>query len=1214
STRPMYRSELRRHEASATHIANAQRIQTALSMDNALPVEPASPPQMLSSDPPDISSSSPLVPPETLAGPALPVDPRGSIYDDFFDVSTVHQSAGSSLEYMTPEALRQEAKEFGEAFWQNDDSDDFELKDSHGFGATASTSPAVSVSEAYLEEEYEGTSSDGELPDQTTVDEVLPDSRAEFYPWESKQKCVGSVLTAFPRSVFSESELSAMRWAALNCGATDVPTAEQIKNTREKIVDFCGAPARMLTGAFGNTFTVLDIATILAHEWANPLVRRHVATLSEDADGGMDRRSQAAKWRKEVDPLLGGAMVRFGGKDYYVEEPALACLSQGHTESVTVVLPLRWFTRDKKPWAEARILRVHPSQNEFLVDAREPHNLEIPVSSFVLSYPELAATHSSLGYPNPERIQGIVYAGNWTQDEIMVSDMNLQAPNPLRTTARGRQVLSLPLSFYCDDTSGNVSKKWNKHNSILFTLAGLAPEQVHLLYNIHFLATSNTAPPLEMYEAVVNMLKEIRDAGGIEAYDCELEEVVLLMPWVFDFDADNPMASEFSCHVGMSGKCMCRVCVLRGGKESDDVSKEKERIASFVAPAPARSKADIRLALNTQLEEALRGAPSNMTSLVTDTGVKDKYFQYFADQLSDACARLKELQQKKPELKGASFLINELKRIRSEMPEDIFSPVLRLEEFDPALDSPVEILHVVLLGFVKYFWRDAVSRQSDRGKEILIGRINSFDVGGLNVARGRGSTLVFYAGSLTGRDFRLVIQMAPSILPGLVPDVVYNAWLSLCRLCPLLFQHKIPNVSAYVLRLQDAIDNFLAATALWNTQWFNKPKFHVLLHAPLHIKRLGPAPLMSTEGYESFNHVIRCRSVHSPRHAPSHDIARSFSWMHAVRHLLSGGYFRDAFGGWRQAGSKVIDLVNTDETLAKFMGMEQVLQPSDAGSFRVARNCESVSRQAVQALCAPQKLTARDISSARLYTCSKAILANEDVVKPNGFVVGRWNDAVGSQTPLQAAKVTAILCDEQQRRVLGFILQPFEIGEAVTPYRYPSLTRRQNCTHSLWSSFKECLAAVSVFHNCKRNNCITTRTRPVVRERQRTRLLEWEVKHEKNPDDLVLNLAQLRSASLLQELQPPALQPALPRNVLVDRAVANRRRILAEGEAAVLLTSEPAIELAQAVGKKRARRKAGNSVARTPKQSRITPAATGSPNTPAHAIDPGIAPGLLASM
>ncbi|KAL1714991.1 hypothetical protein EV715DRAFT_208510 [Schizophyllum commune] len=1167
----MYLSEAIRHEKKDTHVLIARRMEAALSLDNVSPAEPASPPQIMSSDPPEILSSSPIASPAALAGPALANDPPETIYDDF-------SMAWSSAQIGDPAPPDETAADASSSMDMWYPADSAQETDADVREETEDGSEALLDAREYSDESDGGSWEDEEVPDETTEDEVLPDSSGQYFPWGSKQKCTTSVLTAFPRSVFSEKELSAMRWAAMGCGATDVPTAKQIAYSRKQIIDVCGASAKRMTGAFGNTFTVLDLATILAHEWANPLVRPHVATLPEDGNGGMDRRSQASKWRKEVDPLLGGPMVRFGGKDYYVEEPALAFV--GHESFASPVLPLRFFTREGKPWAEARRLRVHPTQNEFLIDVRLPSNLEIPLASFALPYPEFALAHATLGYPNPEQIHGMVTAGaQWELDALVIEDCNLQSPNPYRAKAQGRQILSVPISCYCDDTSGNVSKKWNKHNSILFTLSGLAPEYIHLLYNIHFLATSNTAPPLEMFEAVVKQIQEIRQAGGVEAYDCKLEEEVLLMPWAMDFDGDNPMSSEFSCHVGLSGKCMCRLCMVEAPKESENRDEEQERVRKLLSTAAPRSKADIRLALNRQLDEVLRGAPSNMSTIATETGVKDKYFQHFADELASACARIKEKRQEDPAYQGTQYLIDEMKRLRSEMPEDIFSPVLRLDEFDPATDTPVEILHVVLLGFVKYFWRDAVSRQSDRGKEILIARINSFDTNGLNVARGRGATLVYYAGSLTGRDFRLVVQMAPSILPGLVPDVVYDAWLSLCRLCPLLYQHEISDVSAYVVRLEAAIDMFLATTALWNTAWFNKPKFHILLHAPAHIRRLGPAPLMSTEGYESFNHVIRCRSVHSPRHAPSHDIAQSFSWMHAVRHLLSGGYFQSGAlehqRRWRQAGGSVLKMIHSDANLVKFMGMTKVLRPSNAGQFKVMPNALPLERHDVQRLCTRQTLSSKELPSPVMHSCSKVILSNGDTVAPGGFVLAR----TGGASPALISKVVSILCDNRTSTVLGLLLQPFTIGPLALPYRLPSIAKDTVTPGLNWCSFSDCEAAVSVFHNCKRNGCVASRTRAVKRERTSTTLLEWEVRHESSPDDLVLNLAQLRSAASLQPLHPPTENPFTNRGDLLRQAVANRRRIVEEGEKEVLTTSDPAVELSSAPTRKRTRKSKEKAIA-----------------------------------
>ncbi|EPS96427.1 hypothetical protein FOMPIDRAFT_1088937, partial [Fomitopsis schrenkii] len=108
--------------------------------------------------------------------------------------------------------------------------------------------------------------------------------------------------------------------------------------------------------------------------------------------------------------------------------------------------------------------------------------------------------------------------------------------NPWREKAQGKHVHSLPVWLYCDDTSGNASKKWNKHNSILLA---------QLLYNIHFVSMSNIASPLEMMESLVETLHNAHD-NGIPVWDCLLKEDVLVVPWVLAFLGDNPMASEFA--------------------------------------------------------------------------------------------------------------------------------------------------------------------------------------------------------------------------------------------------------------------------------------------------------------------------------------------------------------------------------------------------------------------------------------------------------------------------------------------------------------------------------------------------------------------------------------------------------------------------------------------------------------------------------------------
>lgn len=65
------------------------------------------------------------------------------------------------------------------------------------------------------------------------------------------------------------------------------------------------------------------------------------------------------------------------------------------------------------------------------------------------------------------------------------------ACHPLRSVARDRPILMLPLILYTDDTSGNKSKQWNKFDSLCVKLAGLPDVENQKLHNIHLLCTSN---------------------------------------------------------------------------------------------------------------------------------------------------------------------------------------------------------------------------------------------------------------------------------------------------------------------------------------------------------------------------------------------------------------------------------------------------------------------------------------------------------------------------------------------------------------------------------------------------------------------------------------------------------------------------------------------------------------------------------------------------
>lgn len=124
------------------------------------------------------------------------------------------------------------------------------------------------------------------------------------------------------------------------------------------------------------------------------------------------------------------------------------------------------------------------------------------------------------------------------------------------------------------------------------------------------------------------------------------------------------------------------------------------------------------------------------------------------------------------------------------------------EGLDAHSDTPVEILHVVLLGYLKYFWNDVMKNQlkkNSKKKEILAARLSSFDVSGLGLSPLPGHTLVKYAGSLVGRDYRAIAQVAPFVLYGLVTPECYETWVCLSKLVPLVWQPVIHDIDEHMV-------------------------------------------------------------------------------------------------------------------------------------------------------------------------------------------------------------------------------------------------------------------------------------------------------------------------------------------------------------------------------------------------------------------------------
>ncbi|KAG8696163.1 hypothetical protein FRC09_008684 [Ceratobasidium sp. 395] len=1003
----------------------------------------------------------------TIIGPCLSTDPPDAIYDDYGG-ELAH--LGSSIPYEAPEDPKdlEDASQFRNPSLLDDP---FELAATLLRRTNAPAPP---------------------IPPK-------PPAPDEWAPWEEEMSCLTTVLSAFPRAVFSTAEIQIIQWFTEKLGVASATSLDELRECRTHISETFGSKPSLKTSKIGNIYSHNSLKTIIAHEIANPITRSRLSVFPEDAGPYSSNATHGTKWRKEVKAEFASPMARIytgnSYQDYFVNEPALALVD----DIVVPLLITRWIKKSDSLVAQAHRLVPLSDRGGYAVDGREC--FEVQESELLVALPDFRVVHKEYDLPSPEHILALWQDGEPSHEVPWMEPVE----NPWRARAGGKEVIAVPIMGYCDDTSGNLSKKWNKHNSYLFVLAGLPQEDTHSPFHVHFLATSNIASPLEMLEAIT---KEAEEAAreGVWAYDAIKHDMVLAIVWWLALQGDNPMQT---CKKDKKDK--------KDKKQSRDEAEaeEKSHIGQFMSIGQPRSQAKTQESLHSQLKEFSDKRFTASDELATSTGVKDKYLDHFIATMKATYNQVAA--SRRITTRDGQRLIAEL---RENLPERLFNPALYLPGIDVNQDTPVEILHVVLLGVAKYLWRDAVSRLNNASRGVLIARLNSLDVSGLGIAPLRGKTLVQYAGSLTGANFRDILQIAPAVLFDLLDPRLFAMWMELCRLAPIVFQPEIHNIDAYIAELEARIDRLLIATVICNPRWFNKPKFHVLLHLPGHVRRIGPPVLFATETFEGYNFVIRLRSVHSNRQSPSADIGASFSLMHAIRHLVCGGYFQQsksnatgstAAASWIQAGPQVLALMQ-DEIFLKHMGMSFLL-----------KECKDAWEQTQAAKLCP---LAPNQAGKGYVSCSSISLPDGSSVKLGGFALVQPVPAEVNET-LVLARVEEIVASATSREIIAVVAQSYRTGPDIEPYHFPSV--RSNNQPAFLAEVSSINTPVSVFHNCAAHRCAVTATRQRRQERQVLDAFDNEVQHNIEPQDLVLNLAQFRSAETIASLFPhsPPPQPSV---------------------------------------------------------------------------------------
>ncbi|KAJ7687087.1 hypothetical protein B0H14DRAFT_2654022 [Mycena olivaceomarginata] len=457
-------------------------------------------------------------------------------------------------------------------------------------------------------------------------------------------------------------------------------------------------------------------------------------------------------------------------------------------DAVEFCIPIWWFTRGGEFFAKCwQMLPVSTDKGSgwwvFKSD-----NYEVPSRQFLKNFIQLQEDAALYNVPHPSHIIDIF--DHATNQSIAWEYTNPVLGNCWQAKAKGSRVVIFPMWVYFDDTSGNALKQWNEHNSFLMTPVGLP---------------------------IVDQLEKAQ-GDGIWVWDIELNEPVLVIPEVLAVLGDNPMQSHDAMDGDDEDEPVREKAANADGERSvagSDAGSEQGSVAgSDNSAASAQGQAK-----KCEPAKRFRETMKQMADRVRDfmkigklhhkNETTEKLQLFFTDASTklDTKTSVKKsrtehgLKDKFQMLKkhGVETKRATLEAAVATQPYDTMSPVWRIKGLDPHQDTPVEILHVVLLGFVKYLWRDLTQqlKGKDDKKELLTPCLSSLDVSGLSISPLAGRTLVRYSGSLTGRDFRAITQVALFVLYDLVSKECFETWQALSKVIPLIWQPEIGNIESH---------------------------------------------------------------------------------------------------------------------------------------------------------------------------------------------------------------------------------------------------------------------------------------------------------------------------------------------------------------------------------------------------------------------------------
>ncbi|KAI0311552.1 hypothetical protein OF83DRAFT_1166297 [Amylostereum chailletii] len=869
------------------------------------------------------------------------------------------------------------------------------------------------------------------------------------------------------------------------CGTPNVPSFSALRAKQAALLKEVDIETGKHISTLGNYFYMNKPSKLLALDWANPLVREHINLYPEVATPSLSESWQAQKCAVEANDDRIAPMwadwQHAPHRHFFVKE--LAQLKDGQ-----YVIPLQWVLVRGVESAQVKIVQHCEGSGKFTVDTSEP--VIIPASHFNTNFLDIQEMHGSLHFHDDS------------------TEWSILMPHPFPERAQGHAVFTIFLMSWNDDVSGNVTKQFNAHLNTYLVNGNLPHRLLSQEFHVRFSATSPHAGALEQMDALCDDvgLDKLHDA-----YDSQLEQDILFNIVPHLVTADNPQHSEHCSHIGMHGNKFCRRCDIGGNAE------EKESDAGYLSlfkPGSSRTVPGTLSAVLQQIEVAALGIQERVDSLQTASGIKDKLAQVWISQLIPMARALQTSRLTNSDTKDARLHDRNLKALRAQLrPGDHYNPLLAMQGLDVHADTSVEILHTYLLGQDKYTWYASHKLWDEKTEKMFATRLQSSSLDGLSIPPLRASYMMQYKNALIGKHFKSLQQLAIFHMHDVVPKLIFDLWKATGELGAMLWYHTIDNLESYLEDLQVLIDNVLDIWALIDpARIIDKPKLHKLSHLVPDIKRFGPAILYSTEIFECFNGVFRMCSMLSNHAAPSRDIALTLADIERMKHMASGGWWKDGDGSLVRAGPQVRSVLQRDPKIQRRLGWVNT-KPHPAAKSFLAPWSEHIAL-----LHHPHPLLHPSTQPSTVWNqCRHVISQSQDICRVDSWIFFTAAEAE-ALTAIHNVRFTCDSCAVVIIEVYSILLD-----------RHAHLNMPvMKCSQTPDSMKMSALFVFNAQHDCSSSKCqIAEGTRFARQERKVTNIPKQAVQHA-DDDNFVINMHAIHNAALLRATLPRILTRPIP--------------------------------------------------------------------------------------